>query len=108
MSKQRTYWEGHGTLQKLYTKLQKLMPLENSVKHPRKNKALEKLRKASNCYYDLFNNGLCNRATQFRQVFGFSGREIEKSLQYNLYCEPLENTMDDIILAAAKEQGITE
>ncbi len=72
------YWEGTGKYQKEYDRLQKLIPVEGEVPNHEQNRALETLRKAANCYYDLFNNGLCNRATEFRSVFGFAGTWIVK------------------------------
>lgn len=100
----QTYWDNQGKYQTLYNLLFKLIPAEGSVPEPKKNKCLEKLRKASNCYYDLFNNGLCNRATEFRTVFGFGGTWISK--ERFPFCEKLERKMDEIILAAAQEQNV--
>lgn len=100
-----SYWNGNGTHSELNKKLEALIPTEGPVNDPLKNKCLEKYRKASNCYYDLFNNGLCNRAAEFRQVFGFGGTSIVKSRYVDV--RGLEAKMDEIILAAAKEQNIT-
>ena len=69
----QTYWCSKGKYPELNEALQKLIPAEGPVANAKKNRALEKFRKASNCYYDLYNNGLCNRATEFRGVFGFGG-----------------------------------
>ena len=104
VKRRAAYWENNGKYQRLYTALNKLIPSENRVANPHQNPALEKLRKAANCYYDLFNNGLCNRAAEFRRVFGFSGTWIARD-GFPDY-EPLEKAMDGIILAAAKEQGV--
>ena len=106
MTDTNTYWGNKGKHQSLADKLQKLIPDEGSVPEPDKNPKLERLRVAINCYYDLFNNGLCNRAREFRKVFGFAGTWIAK--QGFPYHAPLEQKMDEFILAAAKEQGITE
>lgn len=103
-----TYWDGEGKHKDLYEKLQALIPVSGEVNEPRKNRKLEKLRKAANCYYDLFNNGLCNRAAEFRQVFGFGGTSIAE--RYNR-ADPkmiqLEAAMDEIILDAANEQNVS-
>jgi hypothetical protein len=104
MKNDKTYWNNKGKYQALANKLDKLIPSEGSVSNPTKNKALEKYRRACNAYYDLFNNGLCNRATEFRKVFGFAGTGIAK--QGFPYCQELEDKMDEIILSATKEQGI--
>lgn len=103
-----TYWDGEGKYQALYEKVNKLIPSEGDVLELRKNRALEKLRRAANCYYDLFNNGLCNRATEFRQVFGFGGTSISDGGYRDTDPKAimLEQKMDEIILAAAKEQNI--
>lgn len=102
--KSKTYWGNKGKYQALANKLDELIPTQGSVCDPAKNKALEKFRKASNAYYDLYNNGLCNRASEFRKVFGFGGTWIAK--QGFPYYQKLEDKLDEIILAAAKEQGI--
>lgn len=98
----KTYWDGNGKYQERYNKLHKLIPSEGSVANPRHNQALETLRRASNCYYDLFNNGLCNRASEFRRVFGFAGTWIAKH-GFPHYA-PLEEKMDEFILNADREQ----
>lgn len=98
----KTYWNNKGKYEKLLSKLEKLIPSKGSVANTKDNPALEKLRIASNCYYDLFNNGLCNMAKEFRRVFGFGGMKIVKD-GFPFY-EPLETKMDEIILNATKEQ----
>lgn len=101
------YWNHAGKYQDLYEKLNDLIPSEGAVANPKKNRALEKMRKAANCYYDLYNNGLCNRAAEFRSVFGFGGTLIPKArFNYPVLQDRLDERMDEIILAAAKEQGL--
>jgi len=100
---QASYWNSNGTYEALSKKLEQLVPVEGPVTAPN-SRALEKFRKASNCYYDLFNNGLCNRAAEFRQVFGFGGTVIVKSLFTDI--SGLERKMDEIVLKAAQEQGL--
>jgi hypothetical protein len=105
--KQTSYWNHTGRYQDLYTKLNDLIPAEGAVPDARtKNRKLEKLRVAANCYYDLFNNGLCNRAAEFRRVFGFGGKMIVASRYQDIGA--LEELMDEIILAAALEQGLAK
>lgn len=103
-----TYWNHNGKYQAAGDLLQALIPVEGEVQNHKKNPALEKYRNASNCYYDLYNNGLCNRASQFAGLFklpssrykhGWDGKFREA-----LY-ERTEEKMDLIILAAAIEQG---
>ena len=104
---ENSYWTGNGRHQDLLTQLECRIPDHGQVDNPRKNRRLEKLRKAINCYYDLYNNGLMNSAAQFRKVFGIP------SSQYKLwgcgeYVQSLytktEAAMDELILLAAMEQ----
>lgn len=67
-----SYWAGRGRYKDYADKLNKLIPAAGPCK-PDAPK-LDRFRVASNCYYDLFNNGLCNRAAEFRGVFKFSPR----------------------------------
>lgn len=104
-----TYWNNNGKYEDFAQKLQNLIPSEGQVLNPRKNKKLEKFRKAVNCYYDLYNNGLCNRASSFSKVFGLPARAYKlrgKYLRYDasLYAET-ELVMDKIVYEAAVEQG---
>ena len=104
-----TYWNSNGKYNELAEKLQALIPFEGQVSRPRKNKKLEKFRKAVNCYYDLYNNGLCNRASSFAKVFGLPAREYKLSGRYTRYDASLyadtEQVMDKIVYEAAVEQG---
>lgn len=97
-----TYWNNKGKYKTLADKLHELIPSMGEVANPKENPALEKYRKAVNCYYDLFNNGLCNRAKEFKQVFGFAGTWIAK--RNFPPCTKLEHVMDLIILEAYAEQ----
>jgi hypothetical protein len=99
-----TYWNGNGKYQALYDELAKLIPLAGEIPNLDKNLALDKLRQAGNAYYDLYDNGLDNLAKEFRQVFGFGGKWIAKQ-NFPDY-QPLEDKVSEIILNAAKEQGI--
>jgi hypothetical protein len=107
---EKTYWNRNGKYDNFANQLQALIPIEGAVENPRKNKKLEKFRKAVNCYYDLYNNGLCNRATQFAKVFGIPSRDYRmfRSSHHryddSLYVET-EQVMDRIVIEAAIEQG---
>lgn len=108
---QNTYWNNKGLYESKAAALQKLIPLEGSVPNPRKNKALEKFRKACNCYHDLYNNGLMNRVQEFRQVFGIASSQFKQPWRgYGYYSNQLyvqvEAVMDHIVLMAANEQNI--
>mgnify|MGYP005862502081 CR=1 FL=1 len=105
------YWDKEGRYEDAAQELFKLIPQSGSVDHPRKNKALEKFRKACGCYYDLYNNGLCNRMSEFRTVFGFAASPFKQPWRgYGRFDRPLylktEEAMDKIVLNAAREQGV--
>ena len=104
-----TYWGSNGTLQSACQELHKLVPASGSVTNPRsKNKKLECFRKAVNCYYDLYNNGLCNRAQEFRYVFDIASSKFrmwDHSYHESLYAM-VEEKMTQIIAEAAQEQNI--
>lgn len=98
----KTYWSGHGKHEALKEKLNTLVPFSGEVSEADKNPALEKFRRASNCYYDLYNNGLCNKRHEFRTIFEFDGSgELTQEM-----VNQADKIMDKIIRAAAKEQGI--
>jgi len=109
-----TYWESKGQYQNLVEELTKRLPPFDSVPNAKTtNKHLEKFRKAQNCYYDLYNNGLCNKAREFSIVFRIPGVPREIKQNYGHYdmiskstADAIEAKLDEIILAAAKEQGL--
>ena len=86
----QTYWSSKGKYPELNEALQKLIPDEGPVANAKKNRALEKFRKASN---------------EFRGVFGFGGRYGRGGLTQTIL-DRTEAEMDRIILSAAKEQGM--
>lgn len=107
-----TYWEEKGTYQAQAEELQALLPYSGEVeKGKTTNKALERFRKAQNCYYDLYNNGLCNCAREFSTVFRIAGvpREIKQNYGYNFLVSSIteyaiEKKMDELIMEAYREQ----
>lgn len=101
------YWNGYGKYKVANSILEELVPAMGEVENPQQNKHLERFRKASNCYYDLYNNGLGNRAAEFRQVFGFSGYKRALRWDESLF-EEVEDKMNSIIEAAAREQGFAD
>ncbi len=88
--------------------LNALVPPSGSVTNKSRNRALETFRIASNAYYDLYNNGLGNRARSFSRVFGLRVNDYMLGFAdpSNRLFQVTEPRMDDIIYAAAKEQGI--
>jgi hypothetical protein len=107
-----SYWCNNGRFQTVGDTIKKFIPVSGPC--GKNQPKLEALRKAINCYYDLFNNGLCNRAREFRSVFGFSPRKLyheysttEIDFQHNVMNLRLNLAMDRFILDAALECGIT-
>ncbi len=113
---ENTYWNRTGTHQNLVEQLNKLIPAMGEIKGS-KNRQLEKFRKASNAYYDIFNNGGCNRGASIRSIFGFGmttmsevyrdGYGNHRRYHWNAIHERVEPIMDKIIEAAAAEQNIS-
>ena len=109
-----SFWNNNHPSQSLRDAVAKLVPSSGSVENPRKNRALEKFRKASNCYYDLFNNGLCNRSVEFRTVFDLNKSELMHKFRggwdFKQDSHPiwaiLESKMNEIVLCAAQEQSV--
>lgn len=101
-----TYWNNNGRFEKFAAALQELIPAEGAVKNPAKNKCLERFRKAVNCYYDLYNNGLCNRKAAFSKMFNISANNEQVGRgRFSAYLyEKVERKMDQIILDAYAEQ----
>ena len=107
-----TYWNEQGTYQTIAEALQGLIPAIGEVPEVKTtNKALERFRKAQNCYYDLYNNGLCNRAREFSTVFRIAGvpREIKQNYGYNYLVssateDAIDKRMDELIMNAYREQ----
>ena len=112
MTYEKTYWNCEGKFEVLNKKLEELIPTSGSVEQPRKNRKLEKFRKASNSYYDYYNNGLCNSRSEFRNVFGFSApyhrnwSMCDDLMTEQCAVDRLEDMMNEIILEAGIEQGL--
>lgn len=104
-----TYWENEGRHQLLADRLQKLIPLEGACPDAEgRNRHLDRFRRAANCYYDLYNNGLCNRADEFFTLFGFGAGPNAKKIGNDEFEFKVDALMDAFVLTAAKEQGIKE
>jgi hypothetical protein len=107
-----TYWNEQGAYQTIAEALQGLIPAIGEVPEGKTtNKALERFRRAQNCYYDLYNNGLGNRAREFSTLYRIAGvpREIKErrnlGTMLSLYTEiAIDNKMDGFILDAYREQ----
>lgn len=104
---ENTYWNNKGKYQDLAEGVQALIPDQGPVPNARKNPKLERFRKAANCYYDLYNNGLCNRASEFRTVFGIASSKYRTRRWFSdCLFELTESALDNIIFDAAVEQGL--
>ena len=104
----RTYWNGKGKYQTQHDQLEDRIPYSGSVENPKENRHLEKLRKAGNCYYDLYNNGLCNLADEFRKIFGIASSKhgsYKKGFD-DVLKQHVESKMNLFIEKACIEQGI--
>lgn len=107
-----SYWNDTGKFQQAANAIRELVPVVGSVTNPAKNKALEKFRKASNVYYDLYNNGLCNCARQFK-IFGIGCASSVCDNRRGMYYEfsqltlvEIEQAMDTIVAEAYQEQRL--
>ena len=111
-----TYWNSTGRYQAQADALEKLLPIFGVVEDAKgANKHLETFRRAVNCYYDLYNNGLCNKAREFSTVFKITGvaKEIKArrwmdSMLSGDTQEQIEDKMGLFILAAFQEQFVEE
>ena len=107
-----TYWNYNGKHQ---TKVEILHDLidsygftdDHKMNGHYKNPHLERLRKAKNCYYDLYNNGLWNCKKQFARLFDMAPNAYFNSWRQDfsesLY-EEVEEKMNVFIERAWKEQ----
>ena len=107
----KCYWDNTGKFQQQADILQKLLPNSGQCPNVTQNEALDLFRRAVNCYYDLYNNGLCNKAQQFAAIFRISGVPAEirsrRGFSTDLSLETMmaiEYRMDQIVTAAVMEQ----
>lgn len=106
-----SYWQGTGRYRAAADALNKLVPPSGPCNDDKsRNKHLDRFRRASNCYYDLFNNGLCNRAAEFRALFkvGALPRDHNRRVCFEQIEKDgkVEAAMDAFVLHAAAEQGV--
>lgn len=106
-------WGVRADLKDIQERLFDLVPSSGRCESPNsKNKALDRFRRASNLAYDLFNNGLMNRRSDFKRFFGFvpiPSWRYQDGMNYERWErveERMEEVITPIILAAAKEQGV--
>jgi hypothetical protein len=114
MNLSTSYWNSQGRYKAVADKMDKLIPASGECPEAKgANKALDRYRRARNCYYDLFNNGLCNRGAEFRALFKVGklprrtyGRGCNLDFDAIIAEGKVDAVLDKLILAAAKEQGI--
>jgi hypothetical protein len=107
-----TYWNNEGAYQAIADQLEALIPSQGEVADAKgANKHLDRFRRAMNCYYDLYNNGLCNRAREFSILYRIPGvpREIKQNYGSNFLVssateDAIDAKMDQFILLAQAEQ----
>jgi hypothetical protein len=111
----KSYWDSTGKFQKQANILQTLLPDSGQCPNVTQNEALDLFRRACNCYYDLYNNGLINKAQQFAAIFRIAGVPSEirsrRGLSDMLSAETMmaiEARMDQIITDAVMEQFLTD
>jgi hypothetical protein len=117
MAREISFWCNNSPLQELADKVGDLIPREGDIKGYR-NRKLERWRKAVNAYYDLYNNGLCNRAQSFSKLFKMAPSQHMSGwnwkCKYRYYTqadfrrigEIIEPKMEQMCIDAAIEQGI--
>jgi len=98
------YWYGKGTYQSAIDSLNDVFqePFEPLPE-------FERFLNAAHVYYDLYNNGLCNRFSEVRPVFGVTpcrfkvtkARLMNKTDRFEDFYQAIEESMDRIVLAAA-------
>ena len=91
-------------------------PQQGEVADKKNNRALEKFRKAQNVTYDIFNNGLGNKAAQCFGALGIRKRDMPFEIYSGGRCvmparwerieEMVEEAFTTIVIDAAKEQGL--
>lgn len=100
------YWDQTGTYQSV---VEELVSLTDDPM--RTHRSFNKLRRANCVYYDLYNNGLCNRFSEVRTVLGVTplhfgvtySRLLVHPREFGEFYQAVERSMDQIVLAAADQ-----
>ena len=105
-------WGVNSGFTHIVDQLNELLPMEGMCANPRStNKHLDKFRRAQNAAYDLFNNGLCNKRGLFKNIYGWSvgmrDTNYATKMTWSHWEDRVEEVLTPIIIAAAKEQGIS-
>ena len=110
-----SFWNSNTDLQTQVELLHNLVPGEGEVENPRKNRKLEKFRKACNVYQRLYNDGDCLNTSHLRNIFGlnitdyyvnrWSNGRFYKEIEDKMYHD-IEPIMHQIVIDACVEQNI--
>ena len=92
-------WGVHKKLQKVYDKVRKKVPAVGEVEDKKKNPKLERLRKAENYAYDLFNNGLANYRSQFLRFYKIPSHQVPAygSYWHSYIWDELEQQVEPVL-----------
>jgi len=102
-----TYWNGNGKFQDLADKLTGQIPMTGEAK----DRHIERLRKAVNAYYDVYNNGGCNRGHSIGKHFPGVMKILNNRwgpTDWDTVERITEPKMDEIILKVAKGKGLID
>ena len=100
-----TYWNNNGKFQVEADIVTKLIPGFGEVPDGKgKNKCLERLRRASNAYYDVYNNGGGNRNADIRYYLKVGVREAGAWNIRQETIDTMDERMDKYIMDAYNEQ----
>jgi len=94
-----TYWNNNGKHQYSINALISIVPAEGEC--PKHRPKLERFRRAWNAYYDLYNNGGCNRKYDIRNILKTSSTAFNN--RFDEVSEEIEAKMDKIVLDAFSE-----
>tara|TARA_R110000868_G_scaffold236522_3_gene490577 strand:- start:647 stop:1000 length:354 start_codon:yes stop_codon:yes gene_type:complete len=100
ISRMNSYWDKTGKYQADADALTCRVPASGDIKGQPK---LERFRKASNAYYDLFNNAGFNRPQLITATFGRGLTSRARLGQWDIIKAQVEPIMDQIILDAIAE-----
>ena len=103
-----SYWNNRGLYQETATALEKRIPTFGKVEDAKQHPKLERLRRATNMYYDLYNNGAGNTHTGMHRGFkGLLGVSIVLARDfYRRDLLTIEASVDRLVKDAAAEQNV--
>ena len=108
----QSFWKNNHELSALYAVLNEKIPAFGSC--DKKSPKLEKLRKASNLYYEVMNNGGINTMHGFKATFGYSASYVRRAIRinsevgnftgYNRLVADMDKTIAGLVIESAQEQ----